>query len=318
MVAPRFPFASPLRYPGGKTKLAPTVAAILDASGLGADVCFAEPFAGGAGVATSLLLAGRVAEIALNDADEAVASFWSAALGETERFVDAIRTVPTSADLRRTSRRAFVRVGFRVLLPEPDEPVGNRDRRADRRRRASRSGQTRRPFQPRNARSPRRRARRTSGRDSRFLRRLRDVPSRFAKRDARPPRRRFRRPAVLDARPATLPAFVRRVRTRSTCRRALERRRGALALDLRRRSGDSRALSRRRGATAFRVVLRRPAKDRRGDSFQPILASTDFGGDLRRFPEIALGVDLRRVGVRVSEDDLRRFEAELRPDLRRG
>lgn len=39
---------------------------------------------------------------------------------------------------------------------------------------------------------------------------------------------------------------------------------------------------------------------------------------MRRFPEIALGVDLRRVGVRVSEDDLRRFEAELRPDLRRG
>lgn len=36
MLASRFPFASPLRYPGGKTKLAPTVAAILDASGLGA------------------------------------------------------------------------------------------------------------------------------------------------------------------------------------------------------------------------------------------------------------------------------------------
>lgn len=32
--------ASPLRYPGGKTKLAPTVAAILDASGLGAGVLF--------------------------------------------------------------------------------------------------------------------------------------------------------------------------------------------------------------------------------------------------------------------------------------
>lgn len=106
MIASRFPFASPLRYPGGKTKLAPTVAAILDASRLGADVCFAEPFAGGAGVATSLLLAGRVAEIALNDADEAVAAFWSAALNETERFVDAIRTVPL--DLAERERQARI------------------------------------------------------------------------------------------------------------------------------------------------------------------------------------------------------------------
>lgn len=32
--------ASPLRYPGGKTKLAPTVAAILDAAGLGTGVLF--------------------------------------------------------------------------------------------------------------------------------------------------------------------------------------------------------------------------------------------------------------------------------------
>lgn len=40
MLASRFPFASPLRYPGGKTKLAPTVAAILDASGFGAGVLF--------------------------------------------------------------------------------------------------------------------------------------------------------------------------------------------------------------------------------------------------------------------------------------
>ena len=53
------------------------------------------------------------------------------------------------------------------------------------------------------------------------------------------------------------------------------------------------------------------------EAFDDISPITNFGGDLRRFPEIALGVDLRRVGVRVSEDDLRRFEAEPRSDLRR-
>ena len=46
-------------------------------------------------------------------------------------------------------------------------------------------------------------------------------------------------------------------------------------------------------------------------------ASTDFGGDLRGFLEVAFGVDLRNVGASVAEHNLRRFELELCSDFRR-
>ena len=46
---------SPLRYPGGKARLAPTIAAIMKSAGFGDDAVFVEPFAGGAGAGVSLL-----------------------------------------------------------------------------------------------------------------------------------------------------------------------------------------------------------------------------------------------------------------------
>lgn len=64
---------SPLRYPGGKRKLAPFVAAAVEEAG--ADM-LVEPFAGGASVSISLLEAGVVERVALCDADPLVASFW--------------------------------------------------------------------------------------------------------------------------------------------------------------------------------------------------------------------------------------------------
>ena len=45
---------SPLRYPGGKTKLAPLVELLMKNTGIEKGV-YIEPFAGGAGVALSLL-----------------------------------------------------------------------------------------------------------------------------------------------------------------------------------------------------------------------------------------------------------------------
>lgn len=71
------PDISPLRYPGGKRKLAPFVADVVVRSGR-RDGLFVEPFAGGAAVSISLLEAGVVGEIALADADPLVSSFWQA------------------------------------------------------------------------------------------------------------------------------------------------------------------------------------------------------------------------------------------------
>ena len=91
---------SPLRYPGGKARLAPTIAAIMKSAGFGDDVVFVEPFAGGAGAGLTLLFQNRVKTLVLNDFDKAIAAFWTAILNETERFVDAIRTVPLDLDER--------------------------------------------------------------------------------------------------------------------------------------------------------------------------------------------------------------------------
>jgi DNA adenine methylase len=57
-----------------------------------------EPYAGGAGAALTLLLKGIVGEVFINDADDRVSAFWRAALLETDRFVEKIKTTPLSID----------------------------------------------------------------------------------------------------------------------------------------------------------------------------------------------------------------------------
>lgn len=70
---------SPLRYPGGKQRLAPFLAEILAANGfVGGD--YAEPYAGGAGVAIDLLLGSKVARVHLNDSSRPVYAFWRSVL----------------------------------------------------------------------------------------------------------------------------------------------------------------------------------------------------------------------------------------------
>jgi DNA adenine methylase len=69
---------SPLRYPGGKRRLVPYVAAALKANGLEPDL-LVEPFAGGASVALELVADGFVKQIAIADRDPYIAAFWETA-----------------------------------------------------------------------------------------------------------------------------------------------------------------------------------------------------------------------------------------------
>ena len=105
---------SPLRYPGGKARLASTIAAIMKSAGFGDDAVFVEPFAGGAGAGLTLLFQNRVKTLVLNDFDNAVAAFWTAILNETERFVDAIRTVPLDLDERERQARIYAERSTRL------------------------------------------------------------------------------------------------------------------------------------------------------------------------------------------------------------
>lgn len=69
------PFYSPLRYPGGKRKLAAFVNALIKVNDLH-QATYVEPFAGGAGVALHLLLETNLPRIVINDVDPAIYSFW--------------------------------------------------------------------------------------------------------------------------------------------------------------------------------------------------------------------------------------------------
>jgi DNA adenine methylase len=88
---------SPLRYPGGKAKLFERVAGIIARNKLFGSV-YAEPFAGGAGLALKLLAGGFVESIHLNDNDPAIHAFWRAVLQSPDEFCERIRSVPLTLD----------------------------------------------------------------------------------------------------------------------------------------------------------------------------------------------------------------------------
>ena len=84
---------SPLRYPGGKRRLATYVNDALRLNKVRPRL-FVEPFAGGASVSLSLLASGSVDGIVLGERDPLVASFWKTAFFDTDWLVEAIRNVP--------------------------------------------------------------------------------------------------------------------------------------------------------------------------------------------------------------------------------
>jgi DNA adenine methylase len=89
---------SPLRYPGGKAAIADFFASVLSVNKIGRNGVYCEPYAGGAGVALTLLLTGKVERIIINDYDECIAAFWHSLLHDPQRFVAAIRDCDISVE----------------------------------------------------------------------------------------------------------------------------------------------------------------------------------------------------------------------------
>jgi len=88
---------TPLRYPGGKSQLSPFVRKILVANNL-IGGCYAEPFAGGAGIAMHLLLTDCVHKIFINDVDRLVYSFWKTVLDDTAGLCSRIQNCEVTID----------------------------------------------------------------------------------------------------------------------------------------------------------------------------------------------------------------------------
>lgn len=96
---------SPLRYPGGKTQLTPFVLELARVNSVLRGV-YAEPFAGGAGIAWRLLLNGDMSEVWLNDIDPAISAFWQAVVHEPDPLCERIlKTKITITEWERQRRK---------------------------------------------------------------------------------------------------------------------------------------------------------------------------------------------------------------------
>ena len=82
-------FYSPLRYPGGKRKLANFFALVCEKNNINGH--YVEPYAGGASVALHLLINGYVKEITINDLDRAVYAFCIQCLIIQKNFARKLR-----------------------------------------------------------------------------------------------------------------------------------------------------------------------------------------------------------------------------------
>jgi DNA adenine methylase len=84
---------TPLRYPGGKAKLASFAKSIIEKNEL-SDGVYVEPYAGGAAIALELLFHEYVSEVYINDISRPVYAFWKSALDYTENLLRLIQDTP--------------------------------------------------------------------------------------------------------------------------------------------------------------------------------------------------------------------------------
>ena len=76
---------TPLRYPGGKAKLAGYVKRLMKENRL-LDGEYVEPYAGGAAIGLELLFHDYVSRIHINDVSKPVYAFWKSVLDQSEEL----------------------------------------------------------------------------------------------------------------------------------------------------------------------------------------------------------------------------------------
>jgi DNA adenine methylase len=88
---------SPLRYPGGKASIIETLIKIIEKNNL-QNCHYAEPFAGGCGLALGLLMRGYLSQIHINDIDRGIWAFWKSVLKRNKELIDRIQTTTVCID----------------------------------------------------------------------------------------------------------------------------------------------------------------------------------------------------------------------------
>jgi len=95
---------TPLRYPGGKAKLAAYVKSLMKENRL-LDGEYVEPYAGGAAIALELLFHEYVSRIHINDVSKPVHAFWKAVLDHTDALCKRIVDTPLTVKAWDKQRR---------------------------------------------------------------------------------------------------------------------------------------------------------------------------------------------------------------------
>lgn len=113
---------TPLRYPGGKTRLYFLVKKLIKVNNC---QTYIEPYAGGAGVALKLLFNNDVQKIMINDFDKAIYSFWYSVLNYTDELVKKIEETPITMDEwyiqkniyeNKSNSKSILELGFATLF----------------------------------------------------------------------------------------------------------------------------------------------------------------------------------------------------------
>jgi DNA adenine methylase len=92
-------FYSPLRYPGGKGKMAAYVRKVFRENNL-LDGVYVEPYAGGASVALSLLFGEYASRIIINDYDRSIYAFWHSVLNNHDKLCQLIQNTEVTVEER--------------------------------------------------------------------------------------------------------------------------------------------------------------------------------------------------------------------------
>lgn len=103
---------SPLRYPGGKHKLYPYVAKLIEINDC---TTYIEPFCGGAAIPLELLFHNNIKRVILNDYDYSIYCFWESVLTDTDAFSKKI--FDTSITVNEWKKQKQIRSTFSQHTP---------------------------------------------------------------------------------------------------------------------------------------------------------------------------------------------------------
>jgi DNA adenine methylase len=101
---------TPLRYPGGKGKLAAYIKQLIKTNDL-LDGEYVEPYAGGAAIALELLFHEYVTRVHINDISRPVFAFWKSVLSHTEDFCRLIRDTRPTVGAWDAQKKIFANQG---------------------------------------------------------------------------------------------------------------------------------------------------------------------------------------------------------------